>query len=260
MAIQIFLTNDDGITAGGLNSVEAVLESRGVPFFTCAPLQERSGAGHSITLDGPLKIRKFSDYRYGVSGTPTDAVFMGLHSLMNEKPDFAISGINKGGNLGSDITYSGTVAAAIETFYNGITSLAVSLYITDYANFSEEFFALSAEILFDMIIPEIKQSIGQSELYIVPHLFNINIPDTIFKKPGKPEIKWTTIGKRLYGKEVIKRTDPRGNDYFWIGGNQHLFADIEGSDCNAVRNGFISISPIKLSFSDNSFLERLKNN
>jgi 5'-nucleotidase len=255
---QIFLTNDDGITAAGLNCVEALLESRGIPFFTSAPLHENSGAGHSITLDKPLKIKKFSSNRFGVSGTPTDSVFLGLNTLINEKPACAISGINKGGNLGNDITYSGTVAAAIETFYNGITSFAVSLYITDHSTFCDDLFNSCAKILLDNIIPEIEKKTGGKSLYLNPHLFNINIPDTALKK-SLPEIKWTFLGKRLYGGEVIKRTDPRGNNYFWIGGNQHLFEDIEGSDCNAVRDGYISISPLKLSFSDHPLLERIQN-
>ncbi|HSW59161.1 MAG TPA: 5'/3'-nucleotidase SurE, partial [bacterium] len=115
---KIFLTNDDGIHAAGLNAVEEDLKNRGISFFTSAPLYENSGAGHSITLDKPLKIKKFSDNRYGITGTPTDSVFLGLHTLLNGRPAFAVSGINKGGNLGNDITYSGTVAAAMETFCN----------------------------------------------------------------------------------------------------------------------------------------------
>ncbi|HPG35321.1 MAG TPA: 5'/3'-nucleotidase SurE [bacterium] len=256
---KILLTNDDGIHAAGLNAVEEDLESRGIPFFTAAPLYENSGAGHSITLDKPLKIKKFSNNRFGVTGTPTDAVFLGLHELLKEKPVFAVSGINKGGNLGNDITYSGTVAAAIETFYNGITSFAVSLYISDKESFCDDLFSIAAKVLFDIIIPDIEVKIGKNELYSIPHLFNINIPDTALKKKDY-KIEWTSLGKRLYGGEVVKRTDPRGGEYYWIGGNQHLFENIEGSDCNAVSEGFISISPLKLSFSNDSLLEKIKNN
>lgn len=254
----IFLTNDDGIHAAGLNSVEDYLKSRDMSFFTAAPLYENSGAGHSITLDKPLKIKKFSDNRFGITGTPTDAVFLGLHELLKEKPLFAVSGINKGGNLGNDITYSGTVAAAIETFYNGITSFAVSLYISDKESFCDDLFSIAAKVLFDMIIPDIEAKIGKDNLYSQPHLFNINIPDTALRKKDH-KTAWTVLGKRLYGGEVVKRTDPRGGEYYWIGGNQHLFENIEGSDCNAVSEGVISISPLKLSFSDHALLERLKN-
>jgi len=253
----IFITNDDGIYSAGITSIEESLNKRKIPFFTCAPLYENSGAGHSITLDKPLKVKKFSENRYSVTGTPTDSVFIGLNALIKEKPLFAVSGINKGANLGNDITYSGTVAAAIETFYNGITSFAVSLYITDHALFSDELFTECAQILFNCIIPEIENVTGKDQIYSKPHLFNINIPDTILNK-NSYEMKWTTIGKRLYGGDVIRRTDPRGNDYFWIGGNQHLFENIEGSDCNAVSEGFISISPLLLSFSDKNFLEKIK--
>jgi len=256
---KILLTNDDGIHAAGLNAIEEDLESRGIPFFTAAPLYENSGAGHSITLDKPLKIKKFSNNRFGVTGTPTDAVFLGLHELLKEKPVFAVSGINKGGNLGNDITYSGTVAAAIETFYNGITSFAVSLYISDKESFCDDLFSIAAKVLFDTVIPDIEKKIEKNELYSKPYLFNINIPDTVLKKLDC-SIRWTVLGKRLYGGEVIKRIDPRGGEYYWIGGNQHLFEDIAGSDCNAVSEGFISITPLKLSFSDHALLDKLKNN
>ena len=174
----IFLTNDDGIYAAGLNSVEDYLKSRDMSFFTSAPLYENSGAGHSITLDKPLKIKKISNNRFGITGTPTDAVFIGLHELLKEKPLFAVSGINKGGNLGNDITYSGTVAAAIETFYNGITSFAVSLYISDKESFCDDLFSIAAKVLFDMIIPDIETKMGKDNLYSQPSLFNINIQAT----------------------------------------------------------------------------------
>lgn len=258
MKNRIFLTNDDGIYAVGLNALEAVLNERSIPFFTTAPLHENSGAGHSITLEKPLRVKKIDENRFAVNGTPTDAVFLGLHSLSESKPRFAVSGINRGGNLANDITYSGTVAAAIETFYNGITSFAISLYIKDYSSFSENTYKMAAEIFFDRIIPEIETKIGKEKLYLTPHLFNINIPDSI-NDGIIPEIKWTQIGKRHYGGEVIKRLDPRGHEYYWIGGNQNLFSDIPGSDCNAIRDGLISVSPLKLSFSDDMFLKKLNN-
>ncbi|MGI6394087.1 MAG: 5'/3'-nucleotidase SurE [bacterium] len=254
----IFLTNDDGIHAVGLSALEEQLKNRDIPFFTAAPLYEMSGSGHSITLDKPLKAKKFKENRYGVTGTPADSVFLGLRLLLKEKPAFAVSGINRGANLGNDVSYSGTVSAAVETFYHGVTSFAVSLHISERENFNDSLFQDSAHILFDIVIPEIEQKLGE-ELYLKPHLFNINIPDTVFKK-GICEIEWTFPGKRLYSEDIIKRVDPRGAEYYWIGGSLHMFEDIKGSDCNAIKNGFISVSPMKISFSDSLLLDKLNNN
>ncbi len=253
MKKKILLTNDDGIYAAGLTALESALDFDKNSCFIAAPLHEKSGSSHSITLERPLRIKKFSDFKYSVDGTPVDSVFVGLNNLSKEKPDLVISGINKGANLGNDIAYSGTVAAAIEAWWNNITSLAVSLFISDPSSFSETLFQKAAELLFSQIIPEIEQKVGKETFYNTPHLFNINIPDTSLDNI-KSGIKWTFPGQRNYGGNVVKRTDPRGREYFWIGGDQHQFANIPGSDCNAVREGYISISPLKLSFGDKEAL------
>lgn len=254
---KIFFTNDDGIYAVGLSALEHSAQKRGLQFFTSAPLTECSGAGHSITLSAPLRVSKFAENRFAVSGTPTDSVYIGLNALMGEKPLFAVSGINKGGNLGNDLTYSGTVSAAMETFYDGITSFAVSLHITDFASFKDETFGFCADFFFDRILPEAEKKIGRSELYSHPYLFNINIPEIILTSHDLP-IEWTTLGERLYGGSVVRRTDPRGKDYFWIGGDQTSFAEIEGSDCQAMKKGHASITPISLSLTDFDVLNKIR--
>ena len=257
MTNQIFLTNDDGIYAAGLSALESAALKRGFFPFISAPLNEQSGAGHSITLGSPLRLQKLSDNRLAVHGTPTDAVYIGINALNGEKPLFAVSGINKGGNLGDDITYSGTVSAAMETFYNGITSFAVSLYITDFQAFKEETFAVCADFFFDEILPEIEKRIGKSELYEKPRLFNVNIPETIATSKKVP-LKWAPFGKRLYGSDVIKRVDPRGKEYVWIGGNQLSFADIEGSDCCEIQRGCATVTPVSLDFTDHEIINKIK--
>lgn len=254
---NFFLTNDDGVSAAGIKALESYLNKIDGSFNTVAPLHEQSGAGHSITLHSPLKTKKFKNNIFAVSGTPTDAVFIGLNSIVKEKPDIAVSGINKGANLGNDITYSGTVAAAVETFYNGITSFAVSLYIKDSATFDEGSFETAAKIFFENVLPKIEKTVGYEELYSKRHLFNVNIPADIDPE-DLPEICWTSLGKRNYGGDVIKRTDPRGNDYFWIGGDQSHFSDIPGSDCNAIKDGCISVTPLKMDFTDKALLSVLK--
>lgn len=258
---KIFITNDDGINAPGLSALEQAVSKRGFSFFTSAPLSEQSGCGHSITLLRPLRVKKFAENRFAVDGTPTDSVFLGLHELFkDEKPLFALSGINRGGNLGNDFTYSGTVGAAMETYSNGITSFALSLFVTDFAALEEKYaFAYVADLFFDAILPEIKKKTGKDALYETPHFFNINVPDTIVGEPN-PEICWTSLGERRYGGGVIKRVDPRRNDYYWIGGDQHSFLDIEGSDCNAVKSGCVSVTPIAVSFTDRQLLEHIGEN
>ena len=254
---KIFITNDDGIYAVGLSALENAASKRGFSPFVSAPLNEQSGAGHSITLGSPLRISKFSENRFAVHGTPTDAVYVGVNALIDEKPLFAVSGINKGGNLGDDLTYSGTVSAAMEAFYHGITSFAVSLYITDFAAFKNETFAVCADFFFDEILPEIEKVVGKSELYGKPRLFNINIPETIVKLKKVP-VKWAPFGKRLYGGDVVKRVDPRGKEYLWIGGNQFSFAEIEGSDCCEIQRGCATVTPVSLDFTDYEILNKIK--
>ena len=257
MTKKIFLTNDDGIYAAGLSALENSASKRDLTCFISAPLNEQSGSGHSITLGAPLRVSKFAENRFAVNGTPTDAVYVGINALMDEKPLFAISGINKGGNLGDDLTYSGTVSAAMEAFYHGITSFAVSLYITDFAAFKNETFDICADFFFDDILPEIEKVVGRSELYSTPRLFNINIPETIAISKKVP-VKWASFGKRLYGGDVVKRVDPRGKEYVWIGGNQFSFADIEGSDCCEIQRGCATITPVSLDFTDHEILNKVK--
>ncbi len=244
---KVFLTNDDGVYAVGLSALEYALNRDRFSVFTVAPLYEKSGASHSITLEKPLRVKKLSESKYAVDGTPVDSVFVGINELVPERPAIAFSGINKGANIGNDLAYSGTVAAAIEAFNNGITSVAVSLFISDYFNFDDVCFEKCAELFVSKILPEIENK--TEELYAKPFLFNVNIPQSALEKDSVL-IKWTFPGKRNYGGEVIKRVDPRGKEYFWIGGDQYSFADIPGSDCNAVLEGAVSISPLKLSYFD----------
>jgi 5'-nucleotidase len=253
---KVFITNDDGIYAEGLSALESALLYREFSVFTAAPLYEKSGASHSITLEKPLRVKKLNEFKFAVDGTPVDSVFIGLNSLTAEKPELVISGINKGANMGNDLAYSGTVAAAIEAFNNNISSIAVSLYISDYSGFKDSLFKNCATLFVDKILPEIESKV--KELYTVPHLFNVNIPQSALGKEF-PEVEWTVPGKRNYGGEVIKRMDPRGKEYFWIGGDQYSFADIPGSDCNVVLGGAVSISPVKLSYSDEKMTRFYKN-
>ncbi len=258
MKKRIFLTNDDGIYASGLIALENYLSKSNGIFFTSAPLHEKSGVGHSITLHSPLRIHEFNENKYAVDGTPTDSVFLGLNHLSSVKPDLIVSGINRGANLANDLTYSGTFSAALEGFYHNISSIAVSLFITDFSVFNDSFFTSCAKIFFEKVLPFIEESVGE-EFYLKPHLINVNIPQSAIQEDiDSIIIEWTKLGKRLYGGAVVKRVDPRGRDYYWIGGDQSGFVDFPGSDCNSVLAGKISVTPIKISLTDDEKLIYLK--
>ncbi len=254
---MILITNDDGFSAPGIKAVYAFLSGVGKPFYVSAPHIEKSGAGHSITLNAPLRVIEREGVGIEVEGTPTDCVYMALHGFLKERPEFVISGINRGGNLGNDLTYSGTFSAALEAYYNNLTSLAVSLHISDREFFTDELFTKAAKLLFEKIIPFIKKESSFDGFAERGMLFNINIPD-IALKSDNPEIVWTILGKRNYGGEVIQRIDPRGNKYYWIGGNQVSFENIENSDCMAILDGKVSVTPISINLTDTKSINELK--
>lgn len=235
----MFLTNDDGFDAIGLQVLSTFLSSRQIPFFISAPQREQSGASHAITLNRPLRIKRITD-GIAVDGTPTDAVFIGMSE--SKTPNMLISGINRGGNLGNDLIYSGTVAAAHEGFSFGISSLAVSLYSEGrFPEDEEMWFKRAARLLFEEIIPFVEE---REKGLKTPFLYNINIPLAALEDGAIAEIRYATLGKRLYGGGIDKRRDPRGGEYIWIGGNQMSFADIPGSDCNFIQEGIVTITAL----------------
>lgn len=201
-------------------------------------------------------MHKISDYKYSVDGTPTDSVFLGLHKLGGKKPRLVLSGINKGGNLGNDLTYSGTVAAAIEAHYNKIPAVAISLYFGKAECEVKDPFPKAADMFFSLILPFIEESFGGDVFYEKPNLINVNIPVSALDKEDL-NIEWTTLGVRKYGGEIIERKDPRGKSYYWIGGDQHGFEDIKGSDCIAVKHGKVSLTPLEISLADNKTIKHL---
>ncbi len=241
---MLFLTNDDGYDALGLQAVARELRRQGRPFFVSAPMAEQSGVGHAITLHRPLRLRQIQG-GIALDGTPTDAVYVGLAHL-HSSPTLLISGINNGANLGNDLIYSGTIAAAHEGCLSGIPSIAVSLYNERLLNDTEQrmVFEKAAALLFSAVIPFIeKREAGHSGTFF----YNVNIPAAGFDN-GTPRIRMATLGKRLYGGSIVKRVDPRGKEYVWIGGDQSGFADIPGSDCNLIREGFVTVTPLAPDF------------
>ncbi|HNT28471.1 MAG TPA: 5'/3'-nucleotidase SurE [bacterium] len=252
----ILLTNDDGIGAPGIATLENRLAAASLSHAVSAPLHERSGCGHSITLHDPLRVRMLGEGRFAVNGTPADAVTLYLDAPLGPRPKLIVSGINLGGNLARDLFYSGTFAAAAEGFFHGVTSIAVSLYFGGPSAYAPSHFDIAADLFVRGILPFIEGALGD-EMYRSPRLLNVNIPVTALD--GRtPDLRWTSLGSRDYGGQIVAGHDPRGRPYYWIGGDQQGFADLPGSDCNAMRDGAVSITPISLSLTDEQTLNRLR--
>ncbi len=246
MVTKILITNDDGFYAVGIKELEAGLLGLG-ELTIVAPDREQSASGHSLTLQHPLRIEKRSPNHYTVDGTPTDCVFLGVNHVMRaQRPDLVISGINRGGNLGDDITYSGTVAAAFEATLLGIPAIAISLDIA-----REHHFSTASKVAREVAEKVLKQGLPANTL------LNVNVPDLPWEKLAGFHI--TRQGKRSYSDVVRENVDPRGRHYYWIGGEVMPGEELEGTDATLVSNGFVSITPIQLDLTNHRALESLKN-
>ncbi|MGB9772100.1 MAG: 5'/3'-nucleotidase SurE [Candidatus Kapaibacteriota bacterium] len=245
---NILLTNDDGIDSNGLFSL--VLELRKIAnVIVVAPDRQQSAVGHMLTISKPLRVFKFyrngEIFGYAVNGSPTDCVKLALSSILNFKPDLIVSGINYGQNTSVNILYSGTVAAATEGCLAGIPSIAISLatYNLDYdCQFPAE---LSRKIIQKLFL----------EHRIPFKLLNINIP--AMSAAEIKGIRFTHCGNSYWNDKYEKRVDPFGREYFWFAG-EYVADDNDGSDDWAVKNGFVSITPISFNFTDFSILEKFK--
>ncbi len=246
MGTKILISNDDGFDAAGIKELEAGLSGLG-QLTVVAPEREQSASGHSLTLQHPLRIKERSPNHYAVDGTPTDCVFLGINHIMrDQRPDLVVSGINRGGNLGDDITYSGTVAAAFEATLLGIPALAVSLDIA-----REHHFSTASRAAREVAVKVLEHGLPADTL------LNVNVPDLPWEKLAGFRI--TRQGKRTYSDVVQENADPRGRHYYWIGGEVMPGEDIKGSDATLVRDGFVSITPIQLDLTNYGALELLGN-
>jgi 5'-nucleotidase len=198
-----------------------------------APERERTCIGHAITLHKPLRMKELGGGVYATNGTPADCVLLGVKAVLKKKPDLVISGINKGPNMGQDVNYSGTVAAAKEGAFLGIPSLAVSMNARSHYHFAD------AIKVIEMII-----AVVEGSSFLDSTFLNINVPNVSYNKMKGFMV--TRLGKRIYNDKVIERTDPRGGKYYWIGGNGELYEPIEGTDFYAIERGFVSVTPLGL--------------
>lgn len=240
----ILISNDDGIHSEGLHFLAKALKKI-ARVVIIAPDRERSGVSHSLTLQRPLRVDRVKPGVYAVDGTPTDCINLAVNRILKEKPALVASGINKGGNLGDDITYSGTVSAAIEGRILGIPSFAISLVSRNTFQFdiSSQIAAEIAKEILDKGLPE-------------DTLLNVNVPNV-----GESEIrgiKITRQGKRIYKDAVIEKTDPRGRKYYWIAGEEIGFENRRGTDILAVNDNYISITPLHLDLTNYRSVKILK--
>jgi 5'-nucleotidase len=243
----ILITNDDGIHSPGLIALSTALKELG-DIYIVAPDRERSAASHSLTLHRPLKVEKLREGVYSIDGTPTDCVILAINRLLPEKPALVASGINKGGNLGGDITYSGTVSGAFEGTILGIPSFAISLVTGE-----------EAQPLHFETASSFAKKIGKFilEKSLPPDtLLNINVPNVDRSKIRG--VRFTHQGKMAYNNSIKEIYDPRGKRHYWIGGSQLHLEHSEDTDIQAVQDGYISITPIHFDLTNYEALNSLK--
>ncbi|MEO1168050.1 MAG: 5'/3'-nucleotidase SurE [Pseudomonadota bacterium] len=249
--MRILLTNDDGINAPGFAILEEIAATLSDDIWVVAPAEEQSGAGHSLTLTVPLRLREHNDRRFSVTGTPTDAVMMGINRVMiDNPPDLLLSGVNRGANLAEDVTYSGTVSAAMEGALAGVPSIALSQTYGPDAKGDDVPFAAAREWGGKVL--------EQLLAYDFPArtLVNINFPA---RTPDRVEgIRTVSQGMRDYGRlQIIENKDPRGYPYYWFGLGPMVGTPEHSTDLEAIADGYIAVSPLHLDMTHHESLKAL---
>jgi 5'-nucleotidase len=248
--MRILLTNDDGINAPGLEVLERIASRLSDDIWICAPSEEQSGAGHSLTLTRPIRLRQHDARRFSVTGTPTDAVTMALKRLMDTPPDLILSGVNRGANLGDDVTYSGTVSAAFEGALAGIRAVALSQ-------------VYSVEGMGEKVPFEAAEHWGEAVLrplldapFAPRTLVNVNFPP--LQANEVRGIRVVRQGFHDYARgSVVEGTDPRGFHYYWFGlhGIEHTAGN--QTDLEAIAEGYVAVTPLRLDFTHEESLAGL---
>jgi 5'-nucleotidase len=240
MAGVILVTNDDGAHAAGLAALAAALEPLG-EVYVVAPDREQSAVGHALTLHRPLRVEQLGERRFAVNGTPSDCVNLAVLGFLPDRPVLVVSGINHGSNLGDDVTYSGTVSAAMEGTLLGVPSIAVSRSEPDGSGFEA-----AGEVARAVATRVLVEGLPRHTL------INVNVP------PGRPQgIKLTRLGHRVYSAKTIKEVDPRGKPYYWIGTGAPAWAEDEGTDIAAVQAGWAAVTPLHLDLTHHGALRNM---
>jgi len=247
---RILITNDDGINASGLRHLKTIADKLSNDVWVVAPLNEQSGAGHSLSLTKPIRVRNIGEKTFGVEGTPTDCVMMALnHLITGKRPTLVLSGVNKGVNLGEDVTYSGTVAGAMEGTLAGLPAIALSQERKPKTR------AISWDVWFEFGEKTIRTVVDEG--WAKNTFMNINFPSC--KVANVKGVKVTEQGWRdLNQLKVQEHHDPRGYPYYWFGLNRGIEKTKIGTDLQAINDKFISISPLHLQLTHFETMERLK--
>jgi len=234
----LLVTNDDGVHASGLAALARALDELG-DVYVLAPEREHSACGHALTLHRPLRVERLAERRFAVNGTPSDCVNLGVLGFLPERPALVVAGVNHGSNLGDDVTYSGTVSAAMEGTLLGVPSLAVSLVDGgDFDGAAAIARLLAMRALVTALPPKT--------------LLNVNVP------AGVPRgITLTRLGHRVYTGKVVEQTDPRGRAHYWIGGGEPEWGELAGTDMGAIHAGDVSVTPLHLDLTNHRALDQL---
>jgi 5'/3'-nucleotidase len=244
--MRLLITNDDGILALGLECLYAAAEPLG-EVTVVAPDREQSATSHSLTLHHPLRPIPRGQRRWQVDGTPTDCVMLAIEALMPERPDFVLSGINHGQNMGEDVLYSGTVAAAMEGLALGVPSIAISFaggdLRADVTRLREQVKVLTPLLKHLTSLPQFPRNT----------LFNVNLPPIAADEVRG--VRLTRLGRRVYSESVAPMKDPWGRQIYWIGGGAISWSGEENSDFRAVEDGYVSVTPLHLDLTHHDVLQ-----
>ncbi|MDO4434087.1 MAG: 5'/3'-nucleotidase SurE [Alysiella sp.] len=243
--MNILISNDDGYLSQGIATLARVAGEM-ANVRVVAPERDRSGVSNSLTLDRPLRIRCSENGFYCVSGTPTDCIHLGLHTLPDFKPDLVISGINHGANMGDDTLYSGTVAAATEAFLMGIPAIAFSLCEHRFAQYADTAEQVAWSVLSHIL----------AKPPVIPILWNVNIPAVSLSNLRGHKI--TRLGRRHHTQSIIPSHNPRGEAIYWIGPAGEVADNDDGTDFAAVESGFVSITPLQVDLTAHSQIDAVR--
>jgi 5'-nucleotidase len=244
--MRVLVSNDDGVDAPGIRILADGLRAEGHEVIVVAPDRDRSGASNSLTLDAPIRIRQVGDGIWSVAGTPTDCVHLALTGLLDEEPDIVVSGINNFANMGDDVIYSGTVAAAMEGRFLGLPALAMSLCTGDHLGRHFESAARAArEIMARLVIDPLPADT----------ILNVNVPDLPWQDIRGFEV--TRLGQRHRSEPCVPQLDPRGRTVYWIGPAGAEQDAGAGTDFHATRTGHISITPIHVDLTRYQALDKV---